>query len=34
MMDMREAQRPYEANISVIEWTKRMLMRTIYLLRS
>ena len=34
MMDMREAQRSYEANISVIESTKRMLMRTIDLLHS
>ena len=33
MMDMREAQRSYEANISVIEATKRMLIRTIDLLR-
>lgn len=33
MMDMREAQRSYEANISVIEATKRMLMRTIDMLR-
>ena len=33
MMDMREAQRSYEANLSVIEVSKRMLMRTIDLLR-
>ena len=33
MMDMREAQRYYEANLSVIEVSKRMLMRTIDLLR-
>ena len=33
MMDMREAQRSYEANISVIEASKRMLMRTIDMLR-
>ena len=33
MMDMREAQRSYEANLSVIEVSKRMLMRTIELLR-
>ncbi len=34
MMDLREAQRSYEANLSVIEVSKRMLMRTIDLLRS
>ena len=33
MMDMREAQRSYEANLSVIEVSKRMLLRTIDLLR-
>ena len=33
MMDMREAQRSYEANLSVLEVSKRMLMRTIDLLR-
>ncbi len=33
MMDMREAQRSYEANLSVIEVSKRMLMRIIDLLR-
>ena len=33
MMDMREAQRCYEANLSVIEVSKRMLLRTIDLLR-
>ncbi len=33
MMDLREAQRSYEANLSVIEVSKRMLMRTIDLLR-
>lgn len=33
MMDMREAQRSYEANLNVIESTKRMLIRTIDLLR-
>ena len=33
MMDMREAQRSYEANLSVIEVSKRMLMQTIDLLR-
>ena len=34
MMDMREAQRSYEANLSVIEVSKGMLIRTIDLLRS
>ena len=34
MMDMREAQRSYEANLSVIEASKRMLLRTIDLLRN
>ncbi len=34
MMDLREAQRSYEATLSVIEVSKRMLMRTIDLLRS
>jgi len=34
MMDMREAQRSYEANLNVIEVSKRMLMRTIDLLRN
>lgn len=33
MMDMREAQRSYEANLNVIETTKGMLMKTIDLLR-
>ena len=33
MMDMRQAQRSYEANLSVIDVTKRMLTRTIDLLR-
>jgi flagellar basal-body rod protein FlgC len=33
MMDMREAQRSYEANLSVVEVTKGMLMRTIDMLR-
>lgn len=32
MMDMREAQRSYEANIGVIDMAKGMLMRTIDLL--
>ena len=32
-MDMREAQRSYEANLSVIENAKSMLMRTIDILR-
>jgi flagellar basal-body rod protein FlgC len=34
MMDMREAQRSYEANLSVVEVTKGMLMRTIDMLRN
>jgi len=34
MMDMREAQRSYEANLSVLELTKGMLMRTIDMLRN
>ena len=33
MMDMREAQRSYRANISVIEAAKRMMMRTIDMLK-
>jgi hypothetical protein len=32
-MDMREAQRSYEANLNVIEASKTMLMRTIDVLR-
>ena len=34
MMDMREAQRSYSANLSVIEASKTMLMRTIDILRA
>lgn len=34
MMDMREAQRSYEANLNVIDAAKAMLSRTIDLLRS
>lgn len=34
MMDMQEAQRSYEANLSVIEAAKGMLQRTIDLLRA
>lgn len=34
MMDMREAQRSYEANLGVIEMARSMLMRTIDLLRA
>jgi len=34
MMDMREAQRSYEANLGVIETSRAMLMRTIDMLRS
>ena len=33
MMDMREAQRSYKANIKVIEAAKRMMMRTIDMLK-
>jgi flagellar basal-body rod protein FlgC len=33
MMDMREAQRSYEANLGVIEMARSMLMRTIDLIR-
>mgnify|MGYP000005534924 CR=1 FL=1 len=33
MMDMREAQRSYEANLNVIEMTKSMLNKTIDILR-
>lgn len=33
-MDMREAQRSYEANLNVIESSRTMLMRTIDLLRN
>ena len=33
-MDMRQAQRSYEANLSVIEVSKTMILRTIDLLRS
>ena len=33
IMDMREAQRSYEANLAVIETAKSMLMRTIDVLR-
>ncbi|MEZ5669587.1 MAG: flagellar basal body rod protein FlgC [Alphaproteobacteria bacterium] len=34
MMDMREAQRSYEANMNVVEAAKTMLRRTIELLRN
>ena len=34
MMDMREAQRTYEANLTVLESTKKMIQRTIDLLRT
>ena len=34
MMDMREAQRSYEANLNIIEQSRDMLMRTIDILRS
>ncbi|MEP2183845.1 flagellar basal body rod C-terminal domain-containing protein, partial [Roseibium sp.] len=33
MMDMREAQRSYEANLSSIEMARSMLQRTVDLLR-
>ena len=33
MMDMREAQRSYEANLSMIETAKAMMVRTIDVLR-
>ena len=33
MMDMREAQRSYEANLSVIDNARAMLARTVELLR-
>jgi flagellar basal-body rod protein FlgC len=33
-MDMREAQRSYEANLQVVDASKTMIMRTIDLLRS
>jgi len=34
MMDMREAQRSYEANLGIIDMTRSMLVRAIDLLRS
>jgi flagellar basal-body rod protein FlgC len=34
MMDMREAQRTYEANLSVVDATRTMILRTIDLLKS
>ena len=33
MMDMREAQRSYEANLSMVEGSRRMMERTLDLLR-
>ena len=33
MMDMREAQRSYEANLNMIEASKNMISKTIGLLR-
>ena len=33
MMDMRQAQRSYEANLSIVSVTKKMLNRTVDLLR-
>ena len=34
MMDMRESQRSYEANLGVIEMARSMLMRMVDLIRS
>lgn len=34
MMDMREAQRSYEANLNVVDIAKQMLMKTIDMLRT
>jgi flagellar basal-body rod protein FlgC len=34
MADMKEAQRSYEANINVISATRRMLQRTIEILKA
>ena len=34
VMDMREAQRSYEANLNVVSATRRMIMRTLELLRA
>jgi flagellar basal-body rod protein FlgC len=34
MADMREAQRSYQANINVVTATRRMLQRTIDILRA
>jgi flagellar basal-body rod protein FlgC len=34
MTDMREAQRSYEANVNVISATRRMIQRTIYILKA
>jgi flagellar basal-body rod protein FlgC len=34
MMDMREAQRSYDANLTVVDATRTMILRTIDLLRS
>jgi flagellar basal-body rod protein FlgC len=33
LMDMREAQRSYEANLNVIDTTRTMLQRTIQILQ-
>ena len=33
LMDMRDAQRSYEANLTMVEGTRRMLERTLDLLR-
>jgi flagellar basal-body rod protein FlgC len=34
MMDMREAQRSYEANLNMIDTAKKMMLRTIDILRN
>ncbi len=34
MTDMKEAQRSYEANLNVISATRRMILRTIDILRA
>jgi flagellar basal-body rod protein FlgC len=34
MVDMREAQRSYEANLNLISSTRRMIQRTIDILRA
>ncbi len=34
MTDMRDAQRPYEANLNIISATRRMIQRTLDILKS